>query len=92
MKNAEIAKLEINQPDLFDSLFVEEQAALLKWIEQNVRGQERRMLKYDSYSLKHFYPRYIENGVMKGALIRCGYIPVDTSRINWKFKKGGERQ
>lgn len=92
MKNADLVILSINQPDLFDSLLVEEQVALLNWIEQNIRGKERRMLKYDSYKLKHLYPRYIENGVMKGALIRCGYIPVDTSRINWKFKKGGERQ
>lgn len=92
MKNAELALLSINQPNLFDDISVEEQAALLNWIEQNIRGKERRMLKYDSYKLKHLYPSYIENGVMKGALIRCGYIPVDTSRVNWKFKKGGKTQ
>lgn len=91
MKNSELAKLPINQPAQYHLLSIEEQNDLQKWIERNIRGNEKRMLKYSSYKLKHFYSKYIDNGTFKGAMLAAGFMAEDPSRINWKFKKGGVR-
>lgn len=91
MKNSELASLPINQPCQYDLLPLDEQAALQNWIHENIRGNEKDMLKYDSYKLKRSYPAYIDNGSFKGAMLAAGYIPEDTRLINWKFKKGAIR-
>lgn len=69
---------------------MEEQNKLQKWIEENIRGDEAVLLKFDSYKLKHLYDSYIDNGTFKGAMLAAGYVAENPHFINWKFQKGGE--
>lgn len=65
---------------------------LIYWIESRI-FPARKVWHETSYGLKHRFTSpsnrngyYISNGVFKGAMVFCGFQPIDRREQNWRFK------
>jgi hypothetical protein len=88
-----------NHPDRYEALTSWGQEALQTWIAENIEPDDRPVLDDlfllpGSYGLKSFFEVsergfYIDNGQMKGALLKAGYEPFIVGpfpTFNWQFK------
>jgi len=79
---------EVNQPSSYERLSEEEKAATREWITRELRSS-RAMGPKCSHGLKHVYQRltgrYLTNGEFKGAMLACGYQPIDRTEPSWQF-------
>ena len=78
-------------PTEFLELSAEKQIALIRWATSKFQPSKRENPDSNSYSLKHRFEYgergfYVTNGEMKGAMMRCGFMPVRTSEQNWTFR------
>ena len=59
------------------------------WISSHVTAR-RTASPNTSYGLKHCFERatncYVTNNVFKAAMVEHGYLPVDPSELNWRFR------
>jgi hypothetical protein len=81
---------EANDPDGFQKLNPEEQAALVDWI-RAVLVPAKTVFRRNSYGMKHDFDRepdgfYVKNGAFKGAMLAAGFHPVDENDLNWRFR------
>lgn len=78
-----------DDPIIFDDADASEKEKLLAWITERYEPATEICPK-TSYGLKHNFKRdtgiYVLNGVMKGALLSLGFVPVNTSKQNWNFR------
>ena len=69
----------------------EEYDSALKWIAEKIQYRTR-VCEYSSYGLKHIFERetnhYISNDDFKKAMLLSGYMPIDSSEPNWRFRCG----
>lgn len=84
---------DLNHPDEFKTLSDDEQATLTTWINRNLISHKTVNQRHTSYGLKHLFERdrenggrYITNGMFKGGMLACGYLPVNKRELNWRFK------
>lgn len=80
---------ETDHPLAFYDLTDNEQKELLSWC-GNLEKIKNINTEFSSYGLKHFFERsingfYINNGAFKGAMIICGFLVGDISKLNWDF-------
>lgn len=77
-----------DDPIFFDEQDTAIKEQLLEWIRQRFEPATE-IHPRTSYGLKHEFKKdtgtYVFNGVMKGALIHLGFMPVNTSKQNWNF-------
>lgn len=63
----------------------------LKWIAEKIQYRTK-VCEHTSYGLKHIFERdtsqYISNDDFKKAMLLSGYMPIDSSETNWRFKCG----
>lgn len=90
MRNKERARLPINQPTEFHKLSKEKQRILIEWCNYDLKPYEIKTKSnlVSSYELKHIFERtnfYITNGMMKGALNKCGFQAYNQHEINWVY-------
>lgn len=81
-----------DHPEEFLKVSEAEQEAILAWIRASL-CDAKTAYRGTSYGLKHQVERngeqytfYVWNAVFKGAMLRSGYIPVDASELNWRFR------
>lgn len=81
--------LKEDDPARFDELDVLEKEQLIAWITKQYEPATGICPK-TSYGLKHDFKRdsgmFVLNGVMKGALLSLGFVPVNTAKQNWNFR------
>lgn len=81
--------LKEDDPARFDELSVLEKESLLAWITKKYETATEICPK-TSYGLKHDFKRdtgiFVLNGVMKGALLKLGFVPVNIAKQNWNFR------
>jgi hypothetical protein len=70
--------LAANSPALFWDLEEEARALILDWIRTYIQPSKRKDDTRSSYGLKHacenfYYPYYLGNGELKGAMAEAGY-------------------
>lgn len=81
----------INHPNEFEKLGAEQKRTLNSWIRSKFTHSSRGDKDIpSSYGLKHWFQEetgiYVTNGAFKGAMLDCGFDPVDRSAVNWRFK------
>lgn len=81
--------LKEDDPAIFADAEASEKERLLAWITKQYEPATEICPK-TSYGLKHDFKRdtgiYVLNGVMKGALLSLGFVPVNTAKQNWNFR------
>ena len=90
-----MAKLnEADDPAQFALLSPEEKTILMDWIKSWFEASKTEY-KHNSFALKNFFEEgptaaeggfYINNGAFKGAMIKCGFRPIDANLKNWMFE------
>lgn len=80
----------INSPEYYQELSDEEKERLCDWIICNIFPRKTPNHEHSSYKLKHYFEHdkggfYITNGQFKGAMIACGFEPVNENELNWHF-------
>lgn len=87
--DTDLANLPVNRPDGYETLSELEKQTLQEWIELAIQPAKHKH-SFSSYGLKHEYEYqtglYVTNGQFKGAMLQCGYTPIDTNAINWKYR------
>ncbi|GAB2553475.1 hypothetical protein [Gracilibacillus alcaliphilus] len=81
---------DLNCPNHYEELTVEQQRILQDWIYVNFETSERFHLINASNNLKNLFENspegfYITNGQFKGAMINAGYKVKDETERNWCF-------
>lgn len=75
-----------DSPERFDELPCEQQEIIRRWTRESLRPCKTPLYKATSYLLKHIQERdtglYCTNGQFKGAMLRCGYEPVNPNALN----------
>lgn len=81
-------ELAINQPDRYKGLPKQRQDNVCRWIHNNI-SIARRKCNETSYGLKHIFEHdkshggeYLTNGEFKGAMIACGFNPIEPEALN----------
>lgn len=76
-----------NDPNEFLKLRYEDQERLLNWISLNTIRKNNYNYTFNSYALKHLLPDdlYVNNGALKGAMLKSGYRVLDQNMLNWIF-------
>ena len=74
----------------FEEMDKEEQDIVLKWIRDKLVPRKTPLLIPTSYGLKHLLERgekglYMTNNQFKGAMLLCGFKPVDEHEQNWSY-------
>ena len=76
--------------ELLTDLPDEEQAAVMKWISDNIRAIRSVNDRHSSYGIKHILEHdtgiYLTNNQFKHGMMLGGYEPVDPSELNWKYR------
>lgn len=91
MRIPEINKLhDVDLPEGYFKLTSVQRESLCIWISDNIFPRNTPNLNYNSYSLKHMFEHdkggfYITNGQFKGAMIDCGFFPINEEEKNWRF-------
>ena len=87
------AALQINQPEEFEKLSEENKNILIKWIKTHIQPRKSVNNRNSSYGLKHIFEDdkghggfYVTNGMFKGAMRECGYVPEDERAVNWYYR------
>ncbi|MEO7715658.1 MAG: hypothetical protein ABIY70_05625 [Capsulimonas sp.] len=90
-----MAKLnEADDPAQFALLSPEEKTILMDWIKSWFEASKTEY-KHNSFVLKNYFEEgataaekgfYINNGAFKGAMIKCGFRPIDANLKNWSFE------
>jgi hypothetical protein len=66
--------------------------AVTDWIRAAVVPAKQAYKPHTSYGLKHHFEDreeggfYLTNKQFKGAMLACGYKPIDENAINWSFR------
>lgn len=82
-------KRDLNHPDDYERLAAAEKRALVTWINAVMAPAYRVDTHATSYGMKHDFEEvgfYVTNGQFKGAMLACGYKPVDPAALNWRFR------
>ena len=83
-------EINLDAPELFHELSLDEQTFLLEWIEANLQMIKTINTKKTSYGIKHYIKKnnskvYFTNGAMKGAMVASGYKVKNAETQNWNF-------
>jgi len=86
----ELASSDREQAVRFLDLSVEQQTALLVWMQVNLKRTRTINHKRTSYEMKSYFERdingfYVSNGQFKGAMLLLGFKPLDQNELNWHF-------
>ena len=75
--------------DLLTCLPNEEQDIVLAWIKDNIMPRKTPNYMHTSYGIKHRLQWetgiYMTNNMFKDAMLICGFSPVDTHELNWRY-------
>ena len=75
-----------DQVERYDELDEADRDLLCNWIGDNIRLRKAPNYDRTSYGLKHIFSDatgcYVCNGEFKGAMIACGYAPMDKRKQN----------
>jgi hypothetical protein len=73
----------------FSDLSMNEQTAVIDWIENNLIPRKTALHGRSSYGIKHLMQSaigiYTTNNQFKGAMLQRGYEPVDPEKLNWTY-------
>ena len=78
-----------NDTAQFSDLSMNEQTEVIDWIENNFIPRQTVLHGRSSYGIKHLMQSaigiYTTNNQFKGAMLQCGYEPVDPDELNWAY-------
>ena len=78
-----------NPPDRFNEMAEKDKKIAVQWLDGNIQPRKTPLPDWSSYGIKHLLERdtklYMTNGEFKGAMLQCGYKPVDAYELNWYF-------
>lgn len=83
---------QIDKPEEFEKLSPDEKKKIIEWISENIKPRKTINKWNSSYGLKHIFEDdkasggfYMTNGQFKGAMLKCGFKPVDERELNWMY-------
>jgi len=78
-----------NDENYFEDLSKEKQDEICQWIKDNFIQRKTPLHGRTSYGLKHILTAniglYLTNNEFKGAMLKCGFNPVDDTEQNWTY-------
>jgi len=82
----------INEPEEYNKISITDKQTVEKWIKEHILSQKKPNNRHTSYGIKHLFEEdkensgfYMSNGEFKGALLACGFKPVNEHIMNWKY-------
>ena len=81
---------DIDMPERFTELPVNQQKELVKWISENLKSRQTFNSSYTSFGLKDIFEKchpacFVKNGEFKGAMLKAGFKVKDKTATNWVF-------
>ncbi|HUX55905.1 MAG TPA: hypothetical protein VMV77_02950 [Bacteroidales bacterium] len=82
---------DINHSSDFYNLSEHEQNTLTSWIDNNIFDGRSLNKRHSSYGMKHIFEHdpcgfYVTNGMFKGAMMQCGFLPGNAHELNWYYR------
>lgn len=79
----------MNDDNYITELSQNDMDTVLNWISENIYLRKTPLYGCSSYGLKHIMTKatgiYVTNNQFKDAMLRCGFMPVDSAELNWHF-------